>query len=202
MKNRWVHAIGVVIWGAWLCASAAFAVTTPTRWVKSMLNEVMAVQSDPALQGHAHRDQRKAAIKKIIAKSFDFDAMARTALGPQWKILNQNQAREFQSLFERLFQDSYTRLVLDFLKKEKVDYRKETLQGQRATVTTSIVRVNDTIPVKYFLHRKAKKWLIDDVEVDGVSIVHNYRRAFARVIKRRSYEALVQRMRIQLKTID
>jgi ABC-type transporter MlaC component len=42
---------------------------------------------------------------------------------------------------------------------------------------------------------------VHDVRIDGVSIVDNYRKSFARVIKRESYGALLQKMRLQQRAI-
>ena len=176
--------------------------TTPTQCVHDMLEEIMAIQTDPSLQGDQFKTKRKEAIKGIIAKNFDFNAMARQALGSYWNNLSDSQRREFVRVFKDLFQDSYTRLVLNFLHREKINYLDEKLYKGKATVTTTIVRINDTIPVKYFMVLEGNRWLNQDVEVDGVSIVKNYQRAFARVIRNQSYEFLLERMRIQVKTLQ
>ena len=55
------------------------------------------------------------------------------------------------NLFQDLFQDSYSRLVLDFLGREKILYTKEDIGQDQAMVKTTIVRVNEEIPVDYFL---------------------------------------------------
>jgi ABC-type transporter MlaC component len=55
--------------------------------------------------------------------------------------------------------------------------------------------------VNYALVRAKSEWLVCDVKIDGVSIVENYRRAFARVIKSESYDALVRKMRLQQRAV-
>jgi phospholipid transport system substrate-binding protein len=175
---------------------------TPTARVQGMLEQVMAIQTNPQLQGPASREERRSAINKIIARNFDFEAMARKALGPHWEKLNDAERVEFKALFQDLFQGSYTKLVLDFLKREKVLYNKEELHQGRALIQTTLLRVNEEIPVDYSLAFVQEQWLVDDVTIDGVSIVRNYQRAFTQVIQRESYKSLLQKMRLQQQAIE
>jgi phospholipid transport system substrate-binding protein len=174
---------------------------TPKGYVRTMLEEVIAIQNHPQLQGPASREERRTAIKKIISRTFDFDAMARQALGPYWEKLNDAERMEFKGLFQDLFQDSYTKLVLDFLKREKILYGQDDLHQDQALIRTTIVRVNEEIPVDYSLTLAQGRWLLDDVTIDGVSIVRNYRQSFTRVIQRESFKSLLQKMRLQQQAI-
>ncbi len=173
----------------------------PTGRVRGILEKVMAIQTDPQLKGQEFREKRRVAIKEVIARNFDFDAMAKQALGRHWQRLEGTRQVEFKALFQELFQDSYTRLVLDFLGREKVLYTKEEIDHGRAWVKTTIARVNEEIPVDYSLVAVEKNWLVDDVKIDGVSIIENYQKSFSRVIEQESYEALLRKMRLQQKAI-
>jgi len=173
----------------------------PMERIRSMLEEIMTIQTDPQLEGAEHREERRAAIQKIIGNNIDFDAMAQLALDRHWQRLSPAQRSEFKQIFRDLFQDSYSRLVLNFIKREKVLYPKEDVRKDSATVMTIIVRANDEITVDYELSNKGAAWLVDDVKVDGVSIAGNYRNAFDRVIKKESFNALLDRMRVQQKAI-
>ncbi len=170
--------------------------------VRTMLDQVMAIQTDSQLQGTGHREERRVAIKKIIGENFYFDAMARQSLGPYWEKLSEKERSQFKSIFRDLFQESYTKLVLDFLKREKVVYAEEDLQPGRALIKTTLVRVNEEIPVDYSMTLAQGQWLVEDVTIDGVSVVRNYRQSFTRVIQTESYKSLLQKMRLQQKAIE
>jgi phospholipid transport system substrate-binding protein len=174
----------------------------PVDTVRQMLDEAISIQTDPALQGQESRDTRRSAIKKVILKNFYFDGMARQALGAYWDGLNNAKRSEFTSMFQDLFLDSYSRLVLDFLKKEKVQYIGEDVQKRQAMVKTTIYRINEAIPVDYSLTQIEDKWLVRDVRIDGVSIVENYQKSFSRVIKQESLDALLKKMRLQQQAIQ
>ncbi len=175
---------------------------TPTAQVRAMLEEVMAVQTDARLQGQEFRNQRRMAIKKIISQNFHFDSMTRDALGTYWEKLTEAERKEFKGLFQDLFLESYTKMVLDFLKKETILYNREEPGQGRALVKTMIARVNEEIPVDYSLTWVQGRWLVGDVAIDGVSILRNYRQSFARVIQRESYKSLLEKMRLQQRAIE
>ena len=184
-----------------MALSATARAEEPTDRIHAMLEEIMTIQTNPQMEGSEHREERRAAIKKIIGENIDFDAMAQIALDKHWQKLSPAQRSEFKQIFRDLFQDSYSRLVLNFIKREKVLYPKEDVRKSTAMVSTVIVRANDEITVDYSLSKQGGDWLVDDVKVDGVSIAGNYRNAFDRVIKKESFDGLLQRMRIQQKAI-
>jgi phospholipid transport system substrate-binding protein len=192
-------AIGLALGG--LLSPAPCHAGAPTDQVQAMLKEVMAVQVDPQLQGNSFRGKRRELIKTIIAKNFEFDQMAEGALRSYWKELDEKQRAVFKDVFKDLFQDSYTRLVLDFLKEEKILYNGEEVQQQGSMVKTVILRAQEQIPVDYVLMPEKALWRVRDVRIDGVSIVENYQKSFARVIRRESYDALLKKMQLQQQAI-
>jgi phospholipid transport system substrate-binding protein len=128
--------------------------------------------------------------------------MARATINESWESLSQPQRREFETLFVDLFQDSYTRMVLNYLHRETVAYQGEQPEGGGRRVSTSILRVNEHIPVEYSLVQKAGQWGIQDVTIDGVSIVGNYQNQFHKVILAQSFDALLKKMRLQSQAIQ
>ncbi len=175
---------------------------TPTEWVRSILEEVMAIQTNPQLRGDAFRKEKRMAVRDIIARNFHFDAMAKQALGQHWQTLSEAKRLEFKAIFQDLFQDSYTKLVLDFLGREKILYTREESNQNRASVKTVIVRMNEEIPVDYSLGTVGQGWLVEDVAIDGVSIVQNYQKSFSKVIRQETYEGLLKKMRMQQQAIE
>ncbi len=192
------------------CSGTAWSVTgksieqSPETLVKKVLDSVMKIQTDPGLQGHENRYKRAMEIKKIIKENFDSYGMAKSSVQGYWKNIPGNKKKKFSEVFSDLFQDSYTRLVLNFLKKEHIEYLGQQVKDGHATVKTAIVRSNDRILVDYYLrlvNKNNKKWIIEDVSIDGVSIVGNYRSIFRREIARNSFDSLLKKMVIQQKAI-
>ena len=138
----------------------------------------------------------------MILGNFTFDEMARGALGQYWNTLDRGKRSEFRSIFQDLFLDSYSRLVLDFLRKEKIVYVGEDSGQGRTAVKTIIQRTNEEIPVDYYLMQIGGGLKVRDVSIDGVSIVGNYRNSFSRIIKQESYESLLKKMKLQQQALE
>ena len=128
--------------------------------------------------------------------------MAKDSLGSTYDGLSGGQRQEFIRTFSYLFQDSYTRLVINFLKKENIQYGREVPEGDKARVDTAIVRTNESIPVTYLMHTAPQGWILYDVTVDGVSILQNYKSQFSQVIRTKGFEFLLKRMQEQRRAIQ
>jgi phospholipid transport system substrate-binding protein len=196
-KPLWIWIISLALAAFWGWTGPALA-ETPTVYVRGILDQVMGLQNDPALSTQA----RAQAIRRIIERNFDFALMAKDSLGPASERLSGGQRQEFTRTFSYLFQDSYTRLVLNFLKKENIQYGRELPEGDKARVDTAIVRTNESIPVIYLMHAAPQGWMLYDVMVDGVSILQNYKTQFAQVIRTNSFEFLLNKMQEQRRAIQ
>jgi phospholipid transport system substrate-binding protein len=191
----WIISLALVAYSGWTRPALA---ETPTAYVRGILDQVMGLQNNPSLSTQA----RSQAIHQIIARNFDFALMAKDSLGSAEARLSGSQRQEFTRTFSYLFQDSYTRLVLNFLKKENIQYGRELLDGDKARVETTIARTNENIPVTYLMHTAPQGWVLYDVIVDGVSILQNYKTQFARVIRSNSFEFLLNKMQEQRRAIQ
>ncbi len=202
MKTTFLYTLTIWLAISFFPSKFLGASDTPTGHVRQMLDRVMAIQTAPEWQGSANVEKRRKAIQKVIAANIAFDDMSAYTLGDHWPKLTPSEQKEFSAIFKDLFIDSYTRMVLNFIKKEKVLYNKEEKSNHHYRVATKIVRANDEIEVDYTLKAHADHWLITDIKVDGVSIADNYRRAFGRVIKQKSFQVLLDKMRLQQKAIQ
>lgn len=152
---------------------------------------------DPQLQGAEKEGERKQRVRQIIFDAFEFEEMARIALRSHWDKLTPPQQAEFVGLFGDVFERSYNRLVLRFLPEREAEYGAETIQQQRAEVKTTLVvrKTNEQLPVDYRLIEREQRWSVYDVVVDGISLAHNYRAQFDRIIRSLSYDELLRRMK-------
>jgi phospholipid transport system substrate-binding protein len=157
----------------------------------------MAIQSNASLS----RQQRANEIRQIIRSNFDFNAMARDVLGSHYDQLSSGQREQFINTFQYLFQDSYSRMVLNFLKQENIKYGSASQQGGKAKVDTVIERPNENIPVTYLM-QTAGGWKLYDVIVDGVSILNTYKTKFSDVIRTKGFNFLIDRMNEQRRAIE
>lgn len=139
---------------------------------------------------------RTASVRKAAEQMFDWSAMARDALGDHWAKRNGEERNEFARLFVTLFEDSYLSKIR-LADADKFEYLGDTVQGDEAVVRTRVVIRNGTaIPVSYRARREeAGRWRVYDLDVEGVSLVRNYRSQFDSIIRRTSFEQLIARMK-------
>jgi phospholipid transport system substrate-binding protein len=184
------------------CATLAFGLVivlaapalagAPTDQLKQQVDEVIRVLSDPSLKDKT--DERRAAVRKISEKVFDYEDTARRSLGQHWNERTPEERRQFVQLFGDLIERTYFSKI-DRYEGEKVRYVAEKIDGEEAVVKTTIVPSSGTeVPVDYRMHRKDGRWLAYDVVIEGVSLVANYRSQFNKIVRSESYQALVQRL--------
>lgn len=196
------HQYGLVLLAIWLFTSMPLVyAATATEGVKNLLEKAMEIQNRPELQSAEQRATRSQLVRQLIAESFLATDMAQESLKEQWASLPQAKRQEFTTLFTDLFQDSYTRMVLNHLKQQTVEYRGEQAIPGSIQVQTTLLRANEHIPVDYAVMQKDGRWLVRDVTIDGVSIVGNYQSQFRRVIQAQSFDELLKKMRLQSQAI-
>ncbi|MFP3868085.1 MAG: phospholipid-binding protein MlaC [Desulfobacteraceae bacterium] len=188
-----------------VCLYLAMVVMAPAVWggpamdqLRSTVEEVISVLSDPSLKQPGQEQRRRQRVKQAIDRRFDYAEMAKRSLSRHWQSLSSSQRSQFVDLFSQLLEKSYAG-KLEGYSNEKVVYKSERIDGNYAQIETVVVRPNDRIPMNYRMINKGGQWWIYDVVIEGVSLVSNYRNQFGRIIRESSYQELVRRMQAKLK---
>jgi len=165
----------------------------PTEQVKPTLEEVLAVLGDAGLKGDAHKDERRTKVMSIIKKSFDFREMSRRVLGKTWKEISPADQDHFTGLMTKLLENVYIG-KLESYSGQQIDYVDEKIKKDKALVSTTIDNNGQKIPIHYILIKKTSQWMVYDINIDGVSLVKNYRQQFKSVLKRAQFSGLVKEL--------
>ncbi len=141
--------------------------------------------------------QRKNEILAIVNEYFNFDEMAKRALGRPWKEQTPEKRQEFAQLFKRLLFNTYINRLDNYTgSNERVFYDSEKLDGDYALVKTHILyQGNNSISIEYRLHRDGGRWQVYDVVVEGISFVDNYRGQFGSILTNESFDSLLIKLR-------
>jgi phospholipid transport system substrate-binding protein len=189
--------VGIMV-GLWFACPGSVLAGEPTDRVKKELDRITAVVKDATLKGREKESERKALVKELILQWFDVREMAQRSLAGHWAKRSEEERRDFVELFGDLFVESYTRLVVDHLGDQRVNYQSESVDGTVATVKTRFLsKRDDPTFVDFAVLRRDGAWVAYDVVIDDVSIVKTYRSQFNKVIQSQSYEALVKKMRLK-----
>lgn len=137
----------------------------------------------------------RAAIRKLADEIFDWEEMSKRSLGPHWRERIPAERREFVALFADLVERGYISKIEQY-NGEKIQYTGDRIDGDLATVKTKVITKQATeIPIEYKMLLRDGRWMIYDVDIEGVSLVGNYRTQFNNVVRRSSYQDLVKRMK-------
>jgi phospholipid transport system substrate-binding protein len=141
--------------------------------------------------------QRKNEILVIVSEYFNFEEMAKRALGRPWKEQSPEKRQEFAQLFKQLLFNTYINRLENYTgSNERVLYDSEKLDGDYALVKTHIItQGNDNISIDYRFHLDEGQWKVYDVVVEGISFVDNYRGQFGSILTNESFDSLLIRLR-------
>jgi phospholipid transport system substrate-binding protein len=187
---------GVALAGVLILSTAQGGwAATAQEQLKGAIDRVVTTLESPALKGDGKVAERRSAVRKIANEIFDFGEIARRSLGRYWQPLSEPQRSEFVGLFGDLLERSYISKI-ELYGGEKIIYNGERVDGDLATVSTKIITKNGTeVPVDYRLFRRGDRWMIYDVNIEGISLVSNYRTQFNKIIQTSGYSSLVDRMK-------
>jgi phospholipid transport system substrate-binding protein len=168
---------------------------TAQEQLKGAIDRVVSTLDSPAMKGEAKAAERRAAVRQIANEIFDFGEIARRSLGRYWQPLSEAQRAEFVGLFGDLLERSYISKI-ELYGGEKIVYSGERMDGDLAIVSTKILTKNGTeVPIDYRLFRRGDSWKVYDVNIEGISLVSNYRTQFNKIIQSSGYNTLVDRMK-------
>lgn len=185
--------LSLMVLSFYLFISPIVVFAGPTEQVRPTLDEVLNILTDSSLNGDAHKVERRAKVMGIIKKSFDFREMSRRVLGKTWKEISPGDQDHFTELMTKLLENVYIG-KLESYSGQKIDYVGEKIKKNKALVSTTIENNNQKIPLHYILINTSSKWMVYDINIDGVSLVKNYRQQFKSVLKREQFSGLVKEL--------
>jgi phospholipid transport system substrate-binding protein len=167
----------------------------PTNQLRQSIELVLTILSDPELKKEAKTADRRTKIKAVANDIFDFTEISQRSLGRYWQVRTPAEREEFVQLFGDLLEQAYITKIESY-SGEKIQYAGEAVDGEQAVVKTRIVMKQGTeIPVDYRMSLKGERWRAYDVNIEGISLVANYRTQFNAVIQRSGYPDLVAKLK-------
>lgn len=126
-------------------------------------------------------------VDKVLGNIIDFDRIARRVMAKHYKKASQQQREQFRKAFRRSLLQTYATGLLDFedykirllpmrqtgqtIRSTKVDFEVITASGQVFPITQSL-----------FYHKKKRRWMVQNVIINGVNIGQLFREQFGRLV--------------------
>jgi phospholipid transport system substrate-binding protein len=193
---RWPAAVLALV----LAFSGEAGAGPPTETLTAVVTTVNRLLEDPALREKP--EDLHAAIRSVVADRFEARLAGRLVLGRDWDIRTPAEREEFVQLFKELVESAYiSRIAARATVRPglAVRYVDEVIEGDRATVTTTIEgRDGREVPLEHRMIRRGDRWMVYDVSIEGVGLVQNYRAQFQRVLRRSSYPELVAELKARV----
>ena len=169
----------------------------PQALVKASSDKMMKSLKDNKLQLKADPDLIYGLVADILMPHFDFEKMAKLALGKNWRGLSEKQQVRFTDEFRLLLIRTYSTAMLEYSNEEIrfLPFRDD-VKTKRVQVDTEIIQIGGpAIPMSLSLYQnKSDEWKVYDVKIDGISLVTNYRSTFATEIRNDGIDKLIERL--------
>jgi phospholipid transport system substrate-binding protein len=180
------------------CFTAAPAraaeMVAPDVLAKSVTDEVLAViRADKDIQTGNQKKLLDLVEAKVLPH-FDFEHMARLAMGKNWRQASAAQQKELTNAFRTLLVRTYTTAFTQY-KNQTVAYRPLRMAPDDTDVVVkSLVKQpsGQPIAVDYGMEKTAAGWKVYNVTIEGVSLVENYRNTFNTEIQRSGVDGLIK----------
>lgn len=165
---------------------------TPTEAVRRTMNEVLYILTE--LKDTSRSVQRQWEIEQVVRRTFNYQEMAERSLGETWSSLQVADRRQYVRLFVQVLRDEVADRLREY-SAAQVTYLSE--QGDEGTklVTTAPAGPEVDTRIEFQVVQRSGLWLMNDMVIDGASIVANYQTQFSRILREGSFSELMERMR-------
>ncbi|GMR07850.1 MAG: ABC transporter substrate-binding protein [Gammaproteobacteria bacterium] len=174
-------------------AAPSYAEVPPQEVVAMTTNSVMSEvrRQHDALAKNPQQLYRL--VNKQLIPLIDFNRMSRWTLGKHWRRATPDQRKRFTEQFKTMLVRTYANALLEFSNNRITYLPMAASPGATDVTVRTVVHLSGgpSIPVSYSLHLKDKKWLAYDINIDGISLIANYRSSFASQMRRDDLDTLI-----------
>jgi phospholipid transport system substrate-binding protein len=168
----------------------------PLDDIKEPIEKGVALLKDPKYAGEAQYTEQREKIWELIRDIFDFRIISMMALAREWKAFTPKQQDEFTEAFTELLKNNYLNKIQGQFRDEEVVFLgQDMLTAKKAVVKSKILRQQTEIPMDYKVVFSQGKWRIYDINIEGISLIKNYRTQFKSILAKESPEELIKRIR-------
>src|SRR5213596_2709248 len=195
MNRRFTTALELFV----LVLTTAFSLplhtdSTALELLKTHISNLQQILRDPKFADDEHLIQRRKSERAILQQLFDFQEIAQRSLGANARKYN-DRLGEFTPLFIDFLEHAYMG-TLEENGDAKIQYLREIVVDDSVEINTKTSLKNGReywVDYRFFLSPAG--WSASDVIVEGISLVGNYRSQFDRVLRKKSFDELLQDLR-------
>ena len=202
MRNRWnvlCYILVCVLLRSTVGVYVAAEPETPMQLVQRLVRAITSMKPSNNSTLSAADQAANAAAAKEANAILDIPAVGQRTLGKHWQARPPAEQKEFVALLEQLFTKVAYPKSAEFFHGLEVNFAKENITGQRATVKTTVKHPKEgLVSVDYRLSQEGGVWRVQDILLDDVSLAANLQSQFNKIITENSYAELLRRLRDKL----
>lgn len=211
LKNNPLRRSG---FGLWLLSLLLFTVAaraqaniSPEQMLESVTQEMITVLERERETVKAEPTKLFDLVEQVLLPHVDMEVMSRFVLGKHWRRASAEQRDRFTVEFKNLLIRFYVSAMLeDPGKIDELLVDTDNLitflpsgadeSTRKTTVRAEVHMPNGgpKVPLAFSLFRRDGTWLLYDVNVDGISLVTNYRSSFSTEVSREGLDTLIDRL--------
>lgn len=154
--------------------------------LKQAVDDVLEYLSRPCREPDCSKEDLKKKVYDRIEPVFDFHMLSMGALGVLRRQFSREQEIQFAAYFSKLVVNTYfEKIDSDGMEQVKIQYlgtrdiNSRSPSVQRMDVDTLVTKDNINIPIVYrMINQNGSGWKIYDIQIEGVSMVANYREQY------------------------
>lgn len=196
MSQRWPRVLALALAAGLLCAPNAWA-ASPTETLEAFFTKANVILR--TIDRSRGLEEPRQAIRELVNEMIEFREAAALALGPAWYSRPPEDQVEFLELFAGVLERGFVAAIVtkaNVAGGVKIQFLGESVSGDQAIVATTLLGRNGSdLPVDYRLVRRGGRWKLQDVTIEDVSLIANYRAQFSRILRDYPYTGLIAKMR-------
>ncbi len=172
-----------------LASRPALAAQTPTEAVQVTMKDLLYLLTE--LKETSRSVQRQWEIEQVVRRSFNYEEMAERALGEGGEKTTIADRRQFTRLFVQILRDDLADKLRDYAVPQMA-YLSEEGNGTGAQVLVAPAGREVDTRIEFHVVQRSGRWLVNDVSIDGASIVATYHAQFSRILRDGSFLDLME----------
>jgi phospholipid transport system substrate-binding protein len=192
----WRSGVFALAVGLGLAVAQPVGAASPTAVLEAFFEGANAVLK--SVDPFGDLAQPRQAVRELVYEVFDFRGASALALGSAWLSRTPDEQDEFVRLFAVFLERGFIGMIgakASVSDGVKIQYVDESIGGEWAGVATSLLgRNGQELTVDYWFIRRGDRWKVQDVVIDGVSLIANYRSQFTRVLAAYQYSEVLARL--------
>lgn len=200
----WIIRISIFALVTLFVTSPSYSIAQdPLKSVQQNIESGISVLEDPRYQDTSRKQEQRKILHEIMLQTYDFRLFSRIVIGSHWYRFSESQKNEFVKVFSKFLGKYYLVQLQNRYSGQRVNYlRQQILSNSRALVEIEVVGHKLKMPVKLHLTNRSGKWKVYNLSVLGINAARNYRGQFKWILKRKTPEQVITRIKNKIAKLD